>query len=143
MVEDSMGGDPFYHRYLALSAAYGRSQSSSPRCDIERWLDFVECCEGGFDDVLAEYDFELGLRGYLAYVLNDRQIQAMPGFTAFARAVEAIDERLRGILVVEKPDASSSSTLPWWHAKLPAYGQAPFVEDVQSRLGVDLYEVKP
>ncbi|WP_031525825.1 hypothetical protein [Streptomyces sp. NRRL F-5123] len=90
--------------------------------------------EEGYGDILAEYDFDLAVRGDIQQALDDPALRKAPCYEDFLGAVHAADRRFRTLAAVAIPTADTTR-LPWWRHRLPARGGQIFVDDARAMCG--------
>ncbi|GGV89742.1 hypothetical protein GCM10015535_44250 [Streptomyces gelaticus] len=108
----------FVERFNVVARALGR-KALTPNRSIESWLQFVESCEEGYEDSLAEYRNELSIRRFLQAVFDDSQVQRTSDAQWFIREVEAIDAKFSSLLEAGFQVAGSWG---WWERRIPRVG---------------------
>ncbi|MFE7328145.1 hypothetical protein ACFU8W_24790 [Streptomyces sp. NPDC057565] len=129
-----MRGSVFPERFNAIAQTLGK-QALTPNRAVEAWLQFVENCEEGYEDSLAEYRNELSIRRFLQAVISDPQVQQASDAQWFITEVAAIDARFSSLL---EDGFQVTGSWGWWERRIPRVGGGVFVIDVRDAYGVDI-----
>ncbi|MFI5672930.1 hypothetical protein [Streptomyces sp. NPDC051704] len=112
--------------------------SLTPGRAVEYWSQFVENCEEGYEDSLAEYRNELSIRRFLQAVIDHPEVQQSTEAQWFSAEVAVVDARFSA-LIADGFDVNGG--WGWWERRIPRIGGGIFLIDVRDAYGVDVEQV--
>ncbi|MFJ2897477.1 hypothetical protein ACIO87_21635 [Streptomyces sp. NPDC087218] len=124
----------FAERFNVVARTLGK-RTLTPGRAVEAWLQFVESCEEGYEDSLAEYRNELSIRRFLQAVIDDPQVRRAPDAQWFIREVEDIDAKFSALL---EGGFRVPGRWGWWERRIPRIGGGVFLIDVRDAYGVEV-----
>ncbi|MEU9461321.1 hypothetical protein [Streptomyces sp. NPDC048312] len=128
------GGSVFPERFDVIAQMLGK-RDFTPNRAVETWIQFVENCEEGYEDSLAEYRNELSFWRFLQAVIGDPQVQQASDAQWFIAEVAAIDARFSSLL---EDGFQVTGSWGWWERRIPRVGSGVFAIDVRDAYGVDM-----
>ncbi|MFD7258422.1 hypothetical protein [Streptomyces sp. NPDC059874] len=112
--------------------------SLTPSRAVGYWRQFVENCEEGYEDSLAEYRNELSIRRFLQAVIDDPQVQQSAEAQWFSAEVAVIDARFSALIA---GGFDVTGGWGWWERRIPRIGGGTFLIDVRDAYGVDVEQI--
>ena len=106
--------------------------AESPQELLDRWREFVEGCEQGYEFNVMEYHTDLAIRDRIEVLLRASE---GPDAT-WAAGVAELDERFRALLqpgVQVGPEDD-----PWWHRGVPRYAGYALSDGLREWFGVEV-----
>ncbi|MFD7865553.1 hypothetical protein [Streptomyces sp. NPDC059783] len=131
-------------RVLAFSEIFGTiartlgRPSLTPARAIECWRQFVDNCEEGYEDSLAEYRNELRIRRFLQAVIDDPEVRQSAEAQWFRTEVSITDARFSALI---SEGFHVAGGWGWWERRIPRVGGGIFLIDVRDAYGVDVEEI--
>jgi hypothetical protein len=103
---------------------------------IKEWAKRVTNLKAnGYHDVLAEYDNDLSVRGYIERILTSHELIGYEEFHAFKMQVQELDEVLKELFI---PNVQRPGKLDWWEAGILRNGGGDYAEEIKEFYGISI-----
>lgn len=101
---------------------------------IEKWDEFVEQCEEGYQLSLYDYDNEITIRDDIHDIISSKILQEFKEYKIFIEQVDFIDRRFKEVSI----ECDNIPGQTWWKRRILKYAGDQYVENVKAEWNMDV-----
>lgn len=102
---------------------------------LERWSDFIDECEAGYQWDVSEYNQELGVRSALESLAKDERLKHYAEHSEVLNQLARLDLRFRELLI---PNACRPGWEHWWESGILRRAGAAYADFMQQSYSIEV-----